>query len=211
MKQQILLTIFAVASIGVAGAPFCATAQTARAPVPGARAPASLISLPRCVWGKLKAGDRKPLLMSTETNDTAGIEGALTEIKADTLLQARACSPSIDHDASTGDAVLLAGLPQEAAADLLNRDLKLTRVQLDHAVAAAPAALTADLRKAADNVENKRPVGALPPLDPIVAALHRPAGSAALTARQSLWLQVYVLGHFEVRAAADSYDPNPKL
>ncbi len=204
--------ILASLTLAAAAAPHCATAaDTVRLMAPGAAAPPSLVAMPRCVWGKLKAVERSPLVAATEKGDAAGIESALTQIKADTLLQARACSKTIDHDASTGDAVLLAGLRQEAAGELLNRDLRITRAQLDAAIAREPGSLTIALRQAAEKMESKKPVGPLPAVDALVTGLKRSAGASPFTAHQLQWLQVYALGHFDVLQAADSYDPNPKL
>ena len=190
--------ILASLTLAAAAAPHCATAaDTVRLMAPGAAAPPSLVAMPRCVWGKLKAVERSPLVAATEKGDAAGIESALTQIKADTLLQARACSKTIDHDASTGDAVLLAG--------------RITRAQLDAAIAREPGSLTIALRQAAEKMESKKPVGPLPAVDALVTGLKRSAGASPFTAHQLQWLQVYALGHFDVLQAADSYDPNPKL
>ncbi len=174
------------------------------------RVPADLLALPRCVWTKVKTPERVPLVTATEAANASAIQAALTRLKADTLQEAVACSPSTNHDAATGDEVLLVGLRQEAAGDLLSRDLKLTRQQLDRAITAAPAPLSASLLRIAAQTETGKTPDAMPSLVPIVTGLHRPSSSAPLTAKQSQWLETYVLGHYKVRAAAASYDPEPK-
>ena len=106
---------------------------------------------------------------------------------------------------------MLVGLRQEAAGDLLSRDLKLPRQQLDRAITAAPAPLSASLLRIAAQIETGKTPDAMPSLAPIATALARPAGAAPMTARQAQWLEAYVLGYYTVRAAAASYDPDPKL
>src|SRR3954465_182433 len=96
--------------------------------------PADLAPLPRCVWNKLKLDARAPLLAATEAHDAAATDQALTDLKANTLQSAMACAPSINRDQATGDEVLVTGLRQEAAGDLIARDLKINRTQLDAAI-----------------------------------------------------------------------------
>lgn len=174
------------------------------------RPPADLLALPRCVWGKLKVDTRAPLITAMEAHDTAKIDKATGDIRASTLQIAQGCSPSINLDQATGDEVLLDGLRQEAAADLIARDLKITRAQLDRAIAAAPAALTTYLRRVANEMLNRRSPDVLPDFAPIYTALKLPAAGPA-NANQATWLRTYILAYHEVRVAAELYDPTPKL
>ncbi len=175
----------------------------------GAAPPADLLALPRCVWNKLRIDARAPLLSAIEARDAAAIDRATAAIRANTLQSAVACSPSINQDQPTGDEVLLSGLRQEAAGDLINRDLKLSKAQLDRAIATAPAPLTAALRKIANQKANRLQPDPTPSLSPIFTALKLPAAGPA-NAVQAAWLTSYVLGYHEVRAYAAYYNPNPK-
>jgi hypothetical protein len=171
--------------------------------------PADLIGLPRCVWGKLKLDARTPMLKAVEASDAAGIDKALTDLKARTVMTAQGCSPSVALDHPTGDEVLLAGLRQEAAGELINRDLKLTRTQLDRALATAPAALTTALRKIANQLINRQTPDAVPSLSPLYTALRLPASGPA-NPRQASWLTTYAIGYHRVREQAAYFDPTPK-
>lgn len=175
----------------------------------GAPPPADLLALPRCVWNKLRVDARAPLLNATQARDAAAIDRATGTIRANTLQSAVACAPSINQDQPTGDEVLLSGLRQEAAGDLINRDLKISKTQLDRAIANAPAPLTAALRKIANQRANRAQPDPTPSLAPIFAALKLPASGPA-NAVQLAWLTDYVLAYHEVRAYAAYYNPNPK-
>ena len=172
--------------------------------------PADLIGLPRCVWNKLKIDARAPMVRAVEAGDAAATEKALTDLKAATVQIADDCSRSIALDHPTGDEVLLAGFRQEAAGDLIARDLRINRTQLDRALAGAPAALTASLRRIANQKINLQTPETAPSLSPLYAPLRLPASGPAQP-KQASWLSTYVLGYHQVRVQAGYFDPTPKL
>ena len=172
--------------------------------------PADLIGLPRCVWNKLKIDARAPMVRAVEAGDAAATEKALTDLKAATVQIADDCSRSIALDHPTGDEVLLAGFRQEAAGDLIARDLRINRTQLDRALAGAPAALTASLRRIANQKINLQTPETAPSLSPLYAPLRLPASGPAQP-KQASWLSTYVLGYHLVRVQAGYFDPTPKL
>jgi hypothetical protein len=171
--------------------------------------PADLVPLPRCVWNKLKIDARAPLVAATEARDEAATDRAVTDLRASTLQSAASCAPSINQDQTTGDEVLVNGLRQEAAGDLIARDLKISRTQLDRAIAAAPPTLTTSLRKIANQLTNRLAPDPAPSLSPIFTALKLPASGPA-NPKQANWLTSYVVGYFRIRAAAAQYDSSPK-
>jgi len=171
--------------------------------------PADLVPAPRCAWGRLSSEMRLPLVRAAEAMDTTGASQALDGLRPRAEPVIVDCAPSTRFDENTGIDLMLFGFPQEAAGDLLAREMRLDRARLDQVIAAAPEALKTGLQKLAEQLVDRRTPPPWPALGPIYTALDLPSDGPA-DPRHKAWVSAYALGYFQVRAVAEVYDDSFK-
>ncbi len=171
--------------------------------------PPEIFTASRCVWARMTTGEKAPVLGAVGTFDFSAGDVMINRVMQRAVVLAGNCAPSLKRDVHTATRVLAPGLRQEATADLLARDLGLTREALDAAVAAAPSTLTDALANAA-GPSALRSHGPSPSFVPLFTALGQPAAMDPSDSHPAYLISSYALETFQIRAAAAGYDPDRK-